>query len=243
MFLTPLGVLGFLRIYKQNTEYFLQIFTIIPLIIFALFSLIHEIKFNWIGPGLLGIIPWLAIVIDKEKPTLLKHWLTTASLLLLIYSGMILCISFGQPASINKQIFNKYISWQNLIKQINIIATKIEASNKTTPIIIPMDYNLGSELIFYQAKFARNTKINKIYRVIGNHIFDHESLMFKYWSQGEQVRGRTMLLIATTPEQLTTSEITVRVTSLSAIKEIWAHSQGSYHKLKKYYYQVVRMQA
>ena len=251
VFLTPLGVLGFLEIFCKSTpektlvdvktQRFLQLFTLVPLAVFSVFSFSHEIKFNWIGPSLLAIMPWLAVLIDTAKPALRKGWIITAIVLLALYCGMLFCIISGMPANINKQLFSKYIAWSDLTRQIQAVAVDVETKTHSTPLIVPMDlYNIGSELAFYQAKFLAQGHISKAYKIIGVDLFGHESLMYRYWSKGENVSDKVLILVDEHPESFAAPEVTTRVTALSEPKALWSHSQGRGGDIRKYYYQVVR---
>lgn len=247
LFLTPLGVMGFWAIFKtstlfdKNVRYFLQIFTLAPLAVFSLFSLTHEIKFNWIGPALLGIIPWLAILISNAKPALMKGWLITSFILLLVYSSMLFCIIFGIPRGLNQELFSKYIEWDNLAREVNAIAQNIETDTKVPPLIVPMDYNLGSELAFYQAKLLNQKKISKVYPIIGNHIFGHQSLMYQYWSKDTPTAGKILLMVTESSNELEAPEVTMRTIAKSKTKSLWSHGQGYGGHIRKYYYKVLQM--
>ncbi len=251
-FLTPLGVLGFLALFKKSTperrlfdvktRRFLQIFALVPLAVFSIFSFTHTIKFNWIGPSLVAIVPWLAILIDRAKPALRKGWLITAVILLLFYCSMLFCIIFGTPEDINRKLFSKYIAWNDLVRQVHAVAVDVETTTHTTPLIVPMDlYNIGSELAFYQAKFLERGQIAKTYKIIGADIFAHNSLMYQYWSKGEVVAGKTLILIDEHAETFETPEVTMRATAISKPNILWSHSQGRGAEIRKYYYKVVRM--
>lgn len=251
LFLTPLGVLGFWAIFKKSTletslltiktRYFLQIFTIVPLAIFSIFSLSHEIKFNWIGPALLSILPWLALLINNTTPVLRKAWLTTSIILLIAYSGVITCIISGLPQRVNQQLFSKYIAWDDLTKDINAVAVDVESRIKTAPLIVPMDYNLASELAFYQAKLLNQARILNAYQIMGNHIFGHESLMYKYWAKDVSIAGKTLLVVTENPTDFEKPEITLRTIAKSQTKSLWSHGQGYGGQIRKYYYKVVQM--
>ena len=247
-FLTPLGVLGFCSLFRRNTlennkmglktAYFLRMFILVPLLVFSLFSFSHEIKFNWIGPGLLAIIPWLAVLIETAKPALYRGWLITAVVLLFFYSAMIGCIISGKPETLNRQLFSKYIAWNDLTRQVFSATSKME----TPPIIVPMDlYNIASELAFYQAKFAAQQKLTTSYTIIGRDLFGLDSLMYRYWSKNEATPGAILLLIAENPALFKIHEVRSRVIDKSVVKALWAHSQGYGGKIRKYYYQVVQM--
>ena len=252
VFLTPLGLLGFITLFRHNkpesywldikTKRFLQIYTLVPLAVFSLFSLRHEIKFNWIGPCMLAVIPWLAILIDKTKSSLRTGWLITSIILLLGYSFMILCIIFGRPERINQQLFSKYIAWSDLTRQVHAIAVDVESNMHTTPFIVPMDvYNIASELAFYQAKLLEHGEIHKIYTPIGGDLFGRNSLMYRYWSQGKVAAGNVLILIDENPVKFEEPQVSARVIAKSETKALWSHSQGVGMKIRPYYYKVVQL--
>lgn len=251
VFLTPMGVLGFWALFRNNTpekslldvktSRFLQIYTLVPLAVFSIFSFSHDIKFNWIGPSLLAIVPWLAILIHTAKPAQRLGWFITAIILLACYVSMLFCIISGMPENINKKLFSKYIAWGDLTQQVHTVANDVEKNWHTTPLIVPMDlYNIGSELAFYQAKFLAHGQIAQTYKIIGVDLFGHESLMYRYWSKGEDVSHKVLILVDEHPESFNTPEVTTRVTSLFEPKTLWSHSQGRGSDIRKYYYKIVR---
>ncbi len=251
LFLTPLGVLGFTALFRKSMPEsnllnvqglrFLQIYTLVPIAVFSIFSFSHEIKFNWIGPALLAIVPWLAILINNPKPALRTMWFITSFVLLLVYSGLLFCIISGMPRIVNQTIFSKYIAWDDLTRQINAAALGVETKQKTAPLIAPMDYNLGSELVFYQAKFLKQGTILKTYPIIGKQIFGYESLMYKYWTKDTPIAGKILLVVTEEPSDFEKPEITLRTIAKSKTKSLWAHAQGAGGNIRKYYYKVVQM--
>ncbi|HBI22089.1 MAG TPA: hypothetical protein DDY37_05835 [Legionella sp.] len=252
IFLTPLGVLGFWEMLRKNapekhqvdnkTVSFLKVFTLTPLVVFSLFSVTHMIKFNWIGPGLLAMIPWLAILLNESTPTTRKASFVTAVILLMAYSAMIFCMVSGYPNQINLRLFSKYIAWNDLTRQIHAVAKGVEDHLGTSPLIVPLDlYNIGSELSFYQAQFLKHKQIKTVYKIIGRDRFGHDSLMYQYWSKDEAIAGKILILISEKSTDFHTPEVTTRVTAQSAPIALWSHSQGASSKIRAYYYQIVRM--
>ncbi|MDI1353178.1 MAG: glycosyltransferase family 39 protein, partial [bacterium] len=131
LFITPVGVWGFITLFKRKTtartginnttKRFMQIFTLIPLGFFSLFSLNHEINFNWIGPLFLALIPWLAILMSYFCLNR-SLWLKSGVGLLLVYLGVLLIINYNTSEAIQRKFFVKVIAWSNLIKQFNDVA-------------------------------------------------------------------------------------------------------------------------
>jgi 4-amino-4-deoxy-L-arabinose transferase-like glycosyltransferase len=246
VFLTPLGVLGFIKLFQranaqeedyltQPTHRFITVFTLTPLVIFSLFSLTHPIKFNWIGPGMLSLVPWLAVLISNNK-RLYRGWVITAITLLIIYSAMLGCIISGTPKPIYQALFTKFIDWRELTQKLHDVSDQIELTSHQTPQIVPLDlYNLASEFSFYQSMAPHP------YKVIGRHVFGQEDLMFKYWSDKAAPKDQILILIAESPKSFDAPEITSRVVDLSRLKTLWSFSQGARVNVRRYYYKIVRV--
>lgn len=247
LFLMPLGVIDLFKLYKKNksdveeSRFFLQLFTFIPLVFFGMFSLTHEIKFNWTGPGLLPLIPWLAMNMMSASKLLLT-WLLTAFLLLAFYCVGIFSIVFGNSNLLNQKLFKNYFAWNNLVVQINLVAEKLEATTLSLPILVPLGlYNINSELAYYQKKLLDKKKIAKNYPVEGRHLFGDNSLMYNYWAENKSFSGKTLILISTNPSIIESPEVRNRVIEKSAINSIWAYNQGGKIQVKPYFYRIVQM--
>ena len=152
----PIGIYGFWKLIKKNTEavpdigvqkkYFMRVYTLIPLGFFALFSINHSIKFNWIGPIFLALLPWLAALIAND-PKKRPLWLQSSVFLVLCY-GVILLIGYANKSAIIQQkLLKDAIAWDTLTRQFHGVAQDIEAKTKTIPTFVPLDnYQIGSEL-------------------------------------------------------------------------------------------------
>lgn len=257
LFLLPLGIVALVSLMRKEqppsrqlvkpTKRFIQIFTAFPLLFFALYSLQHPIKFNWIGPGLLALIPWLALLMHTASHTprwnWYRVWLLAAAILLMAYASMVCMIILGIPEGVNDQLFRKYIDWSHLVTQFNRVANAEEAKTRTAPIMVPLDlYNISSELAFYQAKLFKQGKIPTQYAVSGRHVFGADSLMYRYWSHPSDLQGKTLLLISTELAQFNDPSITHQVAQKSAVYRILSQSQGRGGARKPYFYQWVELQ-
>lgn len=244
LFLTPVGIIGLGRLLRRHspvvidpsTKKFIRYYALIPFMVFALFSLSRELKWNWIGPGLLALLPWLTLLMRHQRSTL-KQWLYTTPLLLLGYAALFVCISFGQPVFFNQLFFSKMISWDKLTQSFYRIATAMDVSGEA-PILIPLDtYSIASELAFYQAKMAQSHPTYHPLRIHDASMFEFDGLMFKMWSQFP-LQGKTVIFIGKEASAFDNNLITTATQSLSPIQQIWGLSQGQYNKLRPYYYQV-----
>lgn len=249
LFLTPVGIMEFGRFFKKNQtvhfdpviKRFIQFYTLVPLLFFAMFSLFRGIKWNWIGPSGLALMPWFALCMFQQE-SLMRKWLTTSHALLLAYAMLFFCATFGHPAWMSKTLLVTIFDWEKLTQDFSQIASKeVEKSGKR-PIFVPLDnYNIASELTFYQAKFAQNNSHFTPYLVNSPTIFHLSELMFDIWNQYD-TKGKTLILISVSPHSFLNPSILEKTQALSPIKHIWSKSQGYSSNKIRFYYQLVYMQ-
>lgn len=256
LFLTPMGLVGlgpllvksiqnrfvFLSTSSvtQSQKRFIQCFTLTPLLFFAVFSLTHLIKFNWIGPALLALIPWLAMM---ETPRLQRAWLFMGSCLLIGYSILLFGIIWGQPKILYQPFLSKYIDWNNFSSQVHQFAEKAEQTWHQPVTLLPIDrYNLASELTFYQTKNYRDQN-KAIFPVSGIDLFGYESLMYHYWSKNNNLSNHVLLLIAEQAAFFERPNIKEKVVPLSPVQQFWTYNQGHHARVNPYYYELVRLKS
>ena len=134
------------------------------------------------------------------------------------------------------------VAWERLINNFHQIAEQIEVETKKTPVFIPLDnFPIGSELSFYQTKLLNQGTIQKIYPIVGSHIFGFESLMYRYWSNEVKLPGRPLILISKELWRFDMPDINKLATEQSKLKEIWSYGQGWGVKNIPFYYKVIQM--
>ena len=251
LFLLPSGVDGLWRLFNKTalqdahlairSQRFLQIFTLVPLVFFGVFSFNHPIKLDWIGPGLLAVIPWLAVLMTNNKKSR-STWCIGGVFVLLCYALLIGTITLGVPQKISQKYFQKLIAWERLTQQFHSVATQVETNAHRVPILVPLDlYNIGSELAFYQAKLLAEGKVQEIFPIVGRHVFGSDSLMYRYWTNGEELSGKTLILISTSLRDFDMPTIINKVIVQDPPHELWSYSQGQGAPIAHYYYEVVQM--
>ena len=250
LFITPLGVLGLWALLKKSTlnisevmihsKYFMRIFILVPLGFFALFSLNHEVNFNWIGPLFLALIPWLAILI-AETPRNCAIGLYSGVSLLLCYSSVFLIAHFNTSELIQEKLFIKVVAWEPLINKFHELAHQVEMNTEKSPVFVPLDnFPIGSELAFYQAKLLAQDKTGKNYPIVGAHLFGLESLMYRYWSK-EDLTGRPLIIVSKELWRFDVPELKRQVIDLSELKKIESTGQGQHVKNIPFYYKIVQL--
>jgi len=254
-FFMPLGVWSLWELCKKNSDLnqeidldskrFFQVFTLFPLLFFGWFSIKHSIRFDWIGPIALAIIPWQIAVYKKSllsnRPIIRNGWIITALCLFLSYGLLISILLTGTPAWLNKRFFGRLIAWDALTQSFNAVAGQIEHEENKKPIFVPLDlYNIASELTFYQQQLLDNQLISTAYPVIGRHIFGSDSLMYRYWSVNEDLSGKLLILISRDLNDFKRVD-SQRVIEKSPMKSIWSLNSGKNLNVEPYYYKVVEM--
>ncbi|KTD33741.1 dolichyl-phosphate mannosyltransferase [Legionella nautarum] len=254
IYLTPAGIFGLSTLLSKEyskklitikTKHFFQIYMLVPLLFFSLFSLFHSIRVNWIGPIFLAIVPWLSLLIVSNQKimsiTFRKSWVITCFFLLVIYSSLIYCILLDKPEKIRHTLFEKLIPWDNFTWKIHTIAQKWKSKTHQTPIILPLDtYNIASELAFYQQKYLNQGKINTLYKVIGWHVFGFNSLMYKYWEDVGGIQNENIILISQKMTAFSYPQLDQKLISLSSIKPIHYYDKNG-HRSLVFYYKFVKM--
>lgn len=254
LFITPLGAWSLWQLLKKHSlnhplapllpaeqKSFMRIFLLVPLGFFALFSLNHEINFNWIGPSFLALLPWIALSITQH-PAKQKIWLSTAFFLLLVYSGFFLMAACHTSESLQKKLFIKAVAWETLIKNFHHLAQQLETKTQKPPLFVPLDnFPIGSELSFYQAKLLAQGQISKIYPVVGAHIFGEESLMYRYWTKEKNLVGKPLILVSKEPWRFEMPGLKQQIIETSELRSILSLGQGQGVNNIPFYYKIVQI--
>jgi 4-amino-4-deoxy-L-arabinose transferase-like glycosyltransferase len=255
-FVTPVGIVELWKLFKNsagksslldlNTVRFFQLFTLLPLGFFGFYSLTHSVKFDWIGPGLLSVLPWFAVLIKRawlsEKNKVLTNWFYTAGVLLCLYAVIISVTTMGVSGWLHQKILAQYFSWKDLAKEFNDVASQVETETSRETLFVPLDsYHIGSELAFYQSLFLAQGKVQKNYPIVGSHIFGGNSLMYNYWTDGKSLSGKTLILISDHKIDFDNDAVKAVTIEQSPLRVVWSHSQRGHQELTPFYYKIVEI--
>ena len=151
---------------QQRAWRFLQLSILVPLAVFAAFSLRHEVKLDWTGAPCAAVVPALAFGIVHYGQSALagprawirSAWTPTILILLLIYAAGLYDLALGIPGlGYGKHAELVPVGWRELGGQIDGIAEKIGKADGREPLIVGMDrYAIASELAFYGPDRARS---------------------------------------------------------------------------------------
>jgi dolichol-phosphate mannosyltransferase len=133
-------------------------FTLVPLSVFVVYSLLNKPKLNWTAPVWLAAIPLIAwdMVSTSDKTKGLwgmlsrRLWVPTIIALLFIYGGAFEFITRGLPGVGLMTPGRLFGEWRELADKVARIEILIEAKTGSKPLIVGMDRNfISSELSFY----------------------------------------------------------------------------------------------
>lgn len=223
--LSPVGLVAAVRALSSRAgndprALFIAVFTLAPLSVFLAFSLFHEVKLDWTGPLWLAVLPKVAAEIGAgveamKGGALRRVWGPTIAVLLAIYGAGLHYMVLGLPGlGYGPNVASLPVAWRELGRQAALIEEKLEAAKGEELIEVGMDkYFLSSQLAFYDPDNDGAT------HTAGRSLVGRDSLMYDYWFLPRHHAGRTVLLFALRPEDLSAPVVTSRFESMDAVRE------------------------
>jgi dolichol-phosphate mannosyltransferase len=228
LLLTPTGLLGVVRLFlrdrtgatawrrrteTENRRYLWAItFTIAPLSVFVIYSVLNTPKLNWTAPVWLAAIPLLAAdmvpgSVNGESmwaKLTQRLWKPTIITLVFFLSGSFYYIALGLPGAGPMTPERLFGEWRELADKVAKIRTTVAATNGSKPVLVGMDKNfISSELSFYGPLDSSGPD-----DIGGAHLFGHPSLMWAVWFPKSAALGKDLLMIDFEPKRLTGSSVT-----------------------------------
>lgn len=237
-------------VYEKQRKLFITIFTLIPFLVFFLFSFGREVKLNWTGPLWLAVIPmisWKMIYLGPSFNRLDKiirsAWPPTILCLIVCYALLLSYLALGAPWiwKIHSNSLDYMVGWKSLALQIDDIGDGIKKKTGIEPFVIGMDKNkITSELSFYRHKTKpQDAKSEAINYTVGRHIFGEDSLMFQYWvpdifDQAKK-RGQVLILVSRELPEYDSHHIGSWGWTLGNIKELYVKNAYAGSGAKYFY--------
>jgi dolichol-phosphate mannosyltransferase len=197
--------------------------TFIPLAVFALFSLRHEVKLDWTGAPWTAALPAMAFVMLNSAAKLGRFaawirtaWMPTIVAMLLIFGAGLHYLVLGLPGvGYDKHIEAIPVGWRSLSAHVIETANAFGRETGTEPLIVGMDrYAIASELAFYGGAHMPTGL-----QTANSHLFGGMGLMYGQWLPPKSQDGRNLLLVAWSPGELDDKFIHARVERLGPIED------------------------
>ena len=241
--LTPVGLVaagtamcGIIR--AERSRRFLQVAVLIPMSVFALFSLRHEVKLDWTGAPWAAALPLMACGLAEANGGGGRRWLRfvwppTMLLMMLFYGAALYYLILGVPG-IGYWGHTELVpvEWHDFGRQIDGVADRLRSKYGDRLLVVGMDrYAIASELAFYSKNQAQS-----VAGTSSDHLFDGVGLMYERWFPARQQSGKTLLLVAWDRADLEAPLLATRVAGMDPIQEGVLKRDGS--TVRRYYYRV-----
>jgi dolichol-phosphate mannosyltransferase len=196
---------------------------LVPITVFALFSLRHEVKLDWTGAPWTAALPAMAYVMANRDLRAARFaqwvraaWMPTIVVMLLVYGAGLHYLVFGLPGvGYDKHIEAIPVGWRDLSAHVIDTAKTYGKETGTEPLIVGMDrYAIASEVSFYGGAHTATG-----FQTANSHLFGGMGLMYGLWLPPESQNGRNLLLVAWSPSELDDKFIRARVESLGPIED------------------------
>jgi dolichol-phosphate mannosyltransferase len=219
----------------------LKIAVLVPLTVFAVFSLRHEVKLDWTGAPWVAALPLMAFGLAERQSAgaaarrLQAAWPATWVAMLLVYGLGFYHLTAGIPGlglSTHTELLP--VAWRDFGRQIDALAGAVQTQDGEDVLVVGMDrYVIASERAFYSRDQARAVADTSSW-----HLFGEMGLMYSRWFPAPRQTGRTLLLVAFDPGNLAAALLAAHVESLEPMHEGLLLRDGG--EVRRYYYRIAR---
>jgi dolichol-phosphate mannosyltransferase len=221
---------------------FLLVSVLTPLTVYFVFSLRHEVKFDWTGTVWIAAVPALAFGIGSLGDQLARGprawgraaWAPTLVILLLVYGAALHYFVLGLPGvGYADHMELSPAGWRDLGRQVAAIEADAARRTGSAPLVVGMDrYAIASELAFYAPD-----NVHSVTRTTAGHLFGGSGLMYEQWFPPEKELGRTLVIVTLKPHDVTGPEVESCATRLEPPREGVLMRGG--RTVHRFYYRVV----
>jgi dolichol-phosphate mannosyltransferase len=225
---------------RTRSRRLLQLALLVPLAVFFLFSLRHEVKLDWTGAPWVAALPIMAwgmagarAGVTSAWPRLRGAWLPTVGILLAIYGVGLYYLVIGIPGvGYPHQTELVPLEWRDFGRQIDAVAADFRAKPGDGFLVVGMDrYAIASELAFYSRDQSTSVADTST-----GHLLGGMGLMYEQWFPAERQNGKTLLLVAWDPNSLAEAGLEKHFAGLEAVHEGTLVRNG--RLVRRYYYRV-----
>lgn len=251
LLLTPLGVLALWRLWRPRGDMsttfqaapandertllagrrrlFMQVFTLLPLLVFAVSSLRAETKFHWTGPIWLAILPVLAATMARPglgegrlDRLLARGWVPLLQALMLIYAYGLFYYPVWGLAGLRAHHDYLEMGWRDLRGQVQGIEEAVLLETGRRPAVVGLDrHNTADEMAFYDPRGdgARDTASRHLF-------FNENAVMYEFWFPRSAFAGRDLIAVSGWRGNLEDPRLLATATRLGPVQALTARKGG-----------------
>ncbi|MBW9051213.1 glycosyltransferase family 39 protein [Rhizobium mesosinicum] len=207
------------RIDVHRTTAFLTVFTVVPLAVFGVFSLVHMVKMNWTGPVWLSLLPVMARIVataikDGSMPRMVAAVKVGVVSSTLAFALLLHYLALGLPfIGYSSSLRGLPVAWKEFVVVAEQIKAKVAAETGYLPMLVGMDsYSIASELGFYRGGRTALTDITS------QNLFGQDGLMFGIWGSARPYEGRVAIMYGLKEESVAEDGIAAWFDSIGPVE-------------------------
>jgi dolichol-phosphate mannosyltransferase len=216
---------------------------LVPLSVFVVFSVRHDVKVDWTGALWLGAVPALAAsIVEFGKPGVqgFRAWLhcawgPTAVIMILLLGTGLHYLALGLPGvGYSNHLELVPVGWRDLGRQVQAKADELRRQTGLEPVIVGMDrYELASQLTFYAPDHVRSVQ-----ETSSRNLFGAQGLMYGRWAKSLEIGDRPLLLVAWDPHDIADEFTVPYATSVGPMQTGYLARDGV--EIRDFHYRIVK---
>lgn len=186
----------------RRRQWFVWIFTGVPLFTFVVFSMLDALRFHWTAPAWLALLPTMAWMMrqDCQLPAFIQKiqvaWKHTITVLLLSYALALHYVTLGIPGMPYPTVMQHYF-WKETTAEIENIVDEVRRQTKQEPLVVGMSkWSVASAVAFY------NHPVEIPLEIRSRNLFDDSAAMYEFWYPSTAPIQRPIVLVGMKPKHL-----------------------------------------
>jgi len=217
---------------------FMRAMTLLPLAVLAGFGLFTEVKFHWVVPVWLGLLPLIAASVlppDRTHPgralaALGRLWPPVLPLSLVIAGLGLHYLSLGLPGVGWHPNRLGYMGWPEIAREVDRIEAGIEADTGKRPIVAGMDkWGIAAALAFHDVD-------GKVDNITARNLVGLSGSQWERWFDPATDPTRPVLLVSHETKQITKPWLERAVHGLGPVQHVVLERDGE--PIQNLYYRI-----
>ncbi len=186
----------------RRRQWFVWIFTGIPLLTFIVFSTLDALRFHWTAPAWLALLPTMAWMMrqDRHLPAFTHKiqvaWKYTITILLLSYALALHYVTLGIPGIPYPAVMQHYF-WKETTAEIEHIVDEVRRQTGQEPLVVGMSkWSVASAVAFY------NHPAEAPFEIQSRNLFNDSAAMYEFWYPSTEPMQRPIILVGMKPKHL-----------------------------------------
>lgn len=179
----------------RRRQWFIWIFTGIPLMIFIIFSMLDALRFHWTAPAWLALLPTMAWMMRQDRHLsaitlkIQAVWKHTITALLLSYALALHYVTLGIPGIPYPVVMQHYF-WKEATAEIENIVAEIRNQTGQEPLVVGMSkWSVASAVSFYSHLAEAPLELRS------RNLFNDSAAMYEFWYPSTAPMQRPIVLV------------------------------------------------